>query len=137
MAKLGKLLCDEIPDFDQCTRTANVLLTRAGVYRNCCVLAVNEDRVHMCLIEKISKDGVMLNLVGQHKKPYAMFECKRVSIEEGNKKGPQTIEKAKQGAYVARTVSALQRVRLASGDLQAVMPRGDGSLYVKPYGQMM
>lgn len=136
-AKLAKALCEAIPDFDQCTRSGNVLLTRAGVYRNCCVLAVNENQVHMCLIEKISKDQVVLKLVGQHKKPYAMFECKRVGIEEGNKKGPQTIEKAKQGAYVARTVSALQRVRLASGDLQAVMPRGDGSLYVKPYGEMM
>lgn len=137
MAKLAKVLCDEIPDFDQCARTSNVLLTRAGVYRNCCVLAVNEDQVHMCLIQKISEGEVMLNVVGQYKKPYAMFECKRVGIEEGNKKGPQTIEKAKQGAYVARTVSALQRVRLASGDLQAVMPRGDGSLYVRPYGEMM
>jgi hypothetical protein len=39
--------------------------------------------------------------------PFAMFECKRVGVEEGMKKGPQTIEKAKQGSYVARTVSSL------------------------------
>lgn len=27
------------------------------------------------------------------------------------KKGPQTIEKAKQGAYVTRTASSLQKIR--------------------------
>ena len=40
--------------------------------------------------------------------PFAIFECKRVGVEEGMRKGPQTIEKAKQGAYVARSVSSLQ-----------------------------
>lgn len=42
-------------------------------------------------------------------KPFAMLECKRVG-KEGDVKGPQTIEKAKQGAYVARMVSSLQRI---------------------------
>jgi len=32
------------------------------------------------------------------------------------KKGPQTIEKAKQGAYVARSVSSLQRIRMNNGE---------------------
>ena len=30
--------------------------------------------------------------------PFAIFECKRVGVEEGMRKGPQRIEKAKQGA---------------------------------------
>ncbi len=46
----------------------------------------------------------------QNTMPFAMFECKRVGAEEGCKKGPQTIEKAKQGAYVAKSVSALQKI---------------------------
>jgi len=66
-----------------------------------------------------------------------MFECKRVGVEEGTKKGPQTIEKAKQGAYVARAVSVLQKIRTSSGALYAVIPRRDGSLYTKPYEQMV
>jgi hypothetical protein len=39
------------------------------------------------------------------------------------KKGPQTIEKAKQGAYVARTVSSLQKIRLRDGVLGGVVHR--------------
>jgi hypothetical protein len=50
-----------------------------------------------------------------------MFECKRVGVEEGMKKGPQTIEKAKQGAYVARTVSSIQRVRLSDGRIGGII----------------
>lgn len=60
--------------------------------------------------------------------PYAMFECKRVGIEEGMKKGPQTIEKAKQGAYVARTVSGLQRVPRNDGRVSAVMETASGDI---------
>lgn len=61
-------------------------------------------------------------------KPYAMFECKRVGIEEGMSKGPQTIEKAKQGAYVARTVSGLQRVPLRDGRVAAAVEDASGTL---------
>ena len=66
-----------------------------------------------------------------------MFECKRVGVEEGNKKGPQTIEKAKQGAYVARTVSSLQKIRIHSGEMHGVIPKKDGTLYSKPYVQLI
>lgn len=61
-------------------------------------------------------------------RPYAMFECKRVGVEDGMKKGPQTIEKAKQGAYVARTVSGLQRVPRSDGTVAAIVEDSDGSL---------
>lgn len=66
-----------------------------------------------------------------------MFECKRVGVEEGNKKGPQTIEKAKQGAYVARTVSSLQKIRTHSGELHGVIAKKDGTLYSKPYAKLI
>lgn len=55
---------------------------------------------------------------------YAMFECKRVG-KEGDAKGPQTIEKAKQGAYVARTVSELQRVVNSDGTLIGLLKVGN------------
>ena len=91
----------------------------------------------MCLIHEINGNSIIVDIIGQHRSPYAMFECKRVGVEEGTKKGPQTIEKAKQGAYVARTVSALQKIRTFSGELHAVIPKPDGSLYTKPYEQMI
>ena len=53
------------------------------------------------------------------------------------RKGPQTIEKAKQGAYVARTVSSLQKVRLRNGAIQGVMERQDGSLRTGLYKEML
>ena len=114
-----------------------VLITKQGVLRNACTLAVGEDEAYVCLIEDISKKEITLNIVKQYRSPYSMFECKRVGVEEGNKKGPQTIEKAKQGAYVAKTVSSLQRVRSFTGELYGVIPKQDGSLYVGPYDRII
>ena len=68
--------------------------------------------------------------------PFAIFECKRVGVEEGNKKGPQTIEKAKQGAYVARTVSSLQKIRNMAGQVVGILDLGD-SLKSGPYDQLL
>lgn len=53
------------------------------------------------------------------------------------KKGPQTIEKAKQGAYVARTVSALQRVRLNDGSIGGLIQKRDGSFLHGDYYNLM
>jgi hypothetical protein len=47
--------------------------------------------------------------------PVAYIECKRVGLEEGTATGPQTIEKAKQAAYVALRSSAVQKVRTPKG----------------------
>jgi hypothetical protein len=66
-----------------------------------------------------------------------MFECKRVGVEEGMTKGPQTIEKAKQGAYVARTASSLQKIRSESGQMQGIIYKSDGSYIIKPYVELM
>jgi len=60
-----------------------------------------------------------------------------VGIEEGSKKGPTTIEKAKQGAYVARSVSSLQKIRLATGGIEGVIHKADGSLVHKPYDEFL
>ena len=53
------------------------------------------------------------------------------------KKGPQTIEKAKQGAYVARTVSALQKIRLTDGSMGGLIQKRDGSFRYGDYYELM
>ena len=60
-------------------------------------------------LDELGADGGRCSVVSLRRRPFAIFECKRVGVEEGMRKGPQTIQKAKQGAYVARTVSALQK----------------------------
>ena len=52
-------------------------------------------------------------------------------------KGPQTIEKAKQGAYVARTVSSLQKVRLADGKMGGITQRDDGTFLCGEYDELI
>jgi hypothetical protein len=79
----------------------------------------------------------MVSVYEQSKKPFAIFECKRVGVEEGTRKGPQTIEKAKQGAYVARTVSALQKTRLPSGELYGIIYKENDIPYSKPYNELL
>ena len=71
----------------------------------------------MAHLEKFSKDRTEIEINILLRQPWAIVECKRVGIEEGASKGPQTIEKTKQGAYVARTISSLQKIRLADGRL--------------------
>ena len=78
-----------------------------------------------------------IEIVEQYRQPYAIFECKRVGVEEGMKKGPQTIEKAKQGAYVAKSVSSLHKIRTSGGKLRGLVYRSDNSIYSKPYVELM
>ncbi len=53
------------------------------------------------------------------------------------RKGPQTIEEAKQGAYVARTVSALPKIRLTDGSLGGLIQKRDGSFRFGDYYKLM
>ena len=69
--------------------------------------------------------------------PFAAIECKRVGVEEGVKKGPQTIEKAKQGAYVARALSSVQRVRTSGGELYGVLQVEGKELRHEPYRKLV
>lgn len=64
-----------------------------------------------------------------------MIECKRVG-KEGDAKGPQTIEKAKQGAYVAKTTSSLQKIRNDKGELDGIF-YVDGKAHIGPYTQLL
>lgn len=114
----------------------NQLLSK-NILRNACTIAISESSFLLCSIKSDVGEKLELHIYEQSKKPYAMFECKRVGVEEGMTKGPQTIEKAKQGAYVARTTSSLQKIRSESGEMQGIIYKSDGSYIIKPYINLM
>ncbi|MCL2082156.1 MAG: hypothetical protein FWH04_02820 [Oscillospiraceae bacterium] len=102
-------------------------LLKDGTIRNACTVAFSD--LAFCNAY-FSKDMENIFLYELSNEPFAMFECKRVGVEDGCKKGPQTIEKAKQGSYVARTVSSIQRIRLSDGRMAgAVEHRGKLKTY--------
>ncbi|MHB8796582.1 MAG: hypothetical protein ACYC90_14150, partial [Candidatus Nanopelagicales bacterium] len=105
-------------------RPSNALV-RSGIVRHGCTVADSEGSFWNAYIEGEPPELCVSRLIEE---PFAMFECKRVGIEEGQKKGPQTIEKAKQGAYVARSVSGLQRIPLREGGVAGLVEEIDGTL---------
>ncbi len=114
----------------------NTLLTKDNIIKNACVIAEDSNSIILGSIEKIQEKKVYINIYQQRIKPYAMFECKRVGIEEGTKKGPQTIEKAKQGAYVAKTTSSLQKIRNEQGCLYGVIYQNNQPI-IAPYNELL
>jgi hypothetical protein len=117
-------------------KTASIL-SRTGVLRNACALGESEIGPCVASVDERTQTGLTLTIAHLHKHPFGIFECKRVGVEEGMKKGPQSIEKAKQGAYVARSVSALQKIRLRDGSLAGVIHRSNGELYHGPYHKLL
>jgi hypothetical protein len=117
-------------------RKNNQLLSN-GILRNACTIATSENSFLLCSIKSDEGNSLELHIYEQSRKPYAMFECKRVGVEEGMTKGPQTIEKAKQGAYVARMASSLQKIRCDEGEMQGIIYKSDGSYVIKPYVKLM
>jgi hypothetical protein len=113
------------------------LVSADRVKRNACVLAENNTLVVAANVDEISSSVCSATVCELLPHPFAIFECKRVGVEEGMRKGPQTIEKAKQGAYVARTVSSLQKFRLRNGAFQGVLELPDGNLHRGPYSQVL
>lgn len=113
------------------------LLTKEGILRNSCLVASGSQSSLLATLDEKTQDELRCVITEQHNRPYAMFECKRVGVEEGMRKGPQTIEKAKQGAYVARTVSAVHKIRIASGELHGLIYRADQTIYSKPYAELI
>lgn len=100
-------------------------LIGGGIIRHACVFA---ETVGAFWVAYMSGEDKFFNISRLRAEPFAMFECKRVGVEEGQRKGPQTIEKAKQGAYVARVVSGLQRIPRRDGSVAAIVEEADGSL---------
>jgi len=136
-AKLFRKLRASQPELAKFEPKTQTILSKAGVLRNACVIGQQGNRVLVALVHTVGPGAWEFVLVQQLRQPHAMFECKRVGVEEGQRKGPQTIEKAKQGAYVARTVSSLQKVRTVGGELHGVISRSDGSLYSMPYLKLL
>ncbi len=115
----------------------NNLLDKHNVLRNACTIAESKDTFLLTSFKTIGQQEHKLMVFEQMQKPYAIFECKRVGVEEGNKKGPQTIEKAKQGAYVARVTSSLQKIRTDTGEKYGIIYRSDNKPYIRPYIELM
>ncbi len=115
-------------------KKSNRLLATNGTIRNACVVYETEKYLKVAY-PKFNMNGQLAstNLCTLLQPPFAMFECKRVGVEEGMTKGPQTIEKAKQGAYVAKSVSSLQKVRGANGQRLAFVSKQDGKHEVFDY----
>ena len=113
------------------------VLTKDMIKRNSAVLTESELGPVVANVDSLDSDSCELTVCELYTNPFAIFECKRVGVEEGMKKGPQTIEKAKQGAYVARSVSSFQKVRLRSGQFQGVMERPDGTFRTGLYDDML
>ncbi len=123
-------------DIKKFTKKNNTLLSIHDIIRNACTIGISNTSYLIATLEKETNKTFKIKIIEQSHKSYAIFECKRVGIEEGNKKGPQTIEKAKQGAYVARTVSSLQKIRTDTGELYGILYK-DNKTYTKPYNELM
>ncbi|HEY0461870.1 MAG TPA: hypothetical protein VGC97_22245 [Pyrinomonadaceae bacterium] len=135
--KVLKILTQNGIDLKSFTSKSSYLLSKELTLRNACTIAVSEKSFLLCSFDNQVDNDFILRVYEQKKKAYAIFECKRVGIEEGMKKGPQTIEKAKQGAYVAKTISSLQKVRDEAGVMQGLIYRSDGTIISKPYTELM
>ncbi len=124
-------------DISGFTKKNNNLLDIHNVLRNACTIAESEGSFLLARFKQRKTKEHRLCVFEQLQKAYAIFECKRVGVEEGTKKGPQTIEKAKQGAYVARTASSLQKIRTDSGEKFGIIYRENNEPYIKPYVELM
>ena len=133
-SKIRKQLPRE--EWTTCELKSTQLLSSRRLLRNSCVIYECGDEVVAAYLgEKLGTEWqIYVQALNSH--PVALFECKRVGVEEGMRKGPQTIEKAKQGAYVARSVSSLQKIRTRDGSLYGVLPMLDGTLEAKPYDEI-
>lgn len=115
----------------------NQIVTTSNIKRNSAVLVETEAGPFVAHVDNFSEYSCDLTIVELYREPFAIFECKRVGVEEGMRKGPQTIEKAKQGAYVAQSVSSLQKVRSRSGQFQGIIEEADGKFRMAPYNSML
>ena len=113
------------------------LLSSAKVLRNACVLSEDDARFLVAQLDVTHGPHYRAVVRELLQAPFAIVECKRVGVEEGARKGPQTIEKAKQGAHVARALSALQKVRSPDGEMYGVLDVAGERLRYEPYGELL
>lgn len=124
-------------DLTKFKQVSSTLVSTNSVIKNSCLIARNQDSSLIAVVTNQNEQTVDIEVTEQYEKPYAMIECKRVGVEEGMKKGPQTIEKAKQGAYVAKTISSLQKVRNYDGTLFGLLPIGKDNFKFGKYDELL
>lgn len=123
--------------FEEGKVKSNQLISTKLILRNSCVIYEDELAIFVARLAT-SKDSIISVKVNRLLlKPFAILECKRVGVEEGLGRGPQTIEKAKQGAYVARALSSIQRVKMSDGSDFGVLIRGERDLKLEPYDEFI
>lgn len=127
----------QTPFLQGSTVKSTQILSRKGTKRNAAVLTENDIGPITANLDALADSRCNLTVCQLPATPFSIFECKRVGVEEGMRKGPQTIEKAKQGAYVARSVSSLQKIRLRNGQFQGVMEWPDGGFETGPYNEVL
>ena len=130
-AKLKKIHPQIIRDE---SKRSIMLIDKSKVIRNACTIS-NFNRSFMNVYLNNTKNEYAIYELTN--RPFAMFECKRVGIEEGTKKGPQTIEKAKQGSYVAKTVSSLQKIRRQDGSIGGLILKDGGNYIIDDYYKLL
>ena len=97
-AKLRTQLFPDVASVAEFVGKGNDLLSKDEVLRNACVVGETAGGLRVVNLDASNAGRFTVTLTHLHRHPYAIFECKRVGVEEGMSKGPQTIEKAKQGA---------------------------------------
>ena len=132
----SKSIAKKLDMDDKLVIKSNMLIDKDYTLKNSCLIAEDKSFAVLSNIEHIIGNKITITTSWQMAKPYAMVECKRVGVEEGNKKGPQTIEKAKQGAYVAQTTSSLQKIRNDKGEKYGIIYK-NGEAIIKPYTELL
>lgn len=113
------------------------LLTSSSLLRNSAVIGERDNHILVANLTGLTDDKLTVLLADLERNPLAIFECKRVGVEEGMRKGPQSIEKAKQGAYVARSISALQKVFGRNGERLGFLPAESGDPLIGDYADIL
>lgn len=126
-----------LPFLQEMTVKSTQVLSRDALKRNAAVLLENKTGPVIANIDVLNASHCGLTICELSPDPFAIFECKRVGVEEGMQTGPQTIEKAKQGAYVAQSVSSLQKVRLRNGQFKGILEQHDGSFRTGIYDEVL
>lgn len=118
-------------EFGSQQKRTGSFIDKNDIIKNSAVIERGGDTITLC---NLIGDKVVLSCISAQAS--VMFECKRVGVEEGQKKGPQTIEKAKQGAYVALKSSSLQKVRDSIGNVYGVYFK-DGVMHTEKYEEAL
>lgn len=113
------------------------LLSQSKLLRNSCIIYEDDKKILVASLKGVKDNVWNISIKKLYVQPFVIFECKRVGVEEGIKKGPQTIEKAKQGAYVARNISSLQKIRMNNGSFYGILQLHSGDLKYKPYNEFL